>query len=471
MKKQKGMTLIEVMVAMLVLSIAMIGGISFFTSAYRINYSYMESANRIDHALRYVEKLKVQRRSYPTYGAFPNKGGSGYTLFYVGSDASDIYAPDVYSYEDYPGSGAINLALKLTFSTEAITPNYYYAFAQDAIDNNGNFVEPTFLSDYLLTQYSVKRTLLSYPSGGLTTKLTFQMFSSDSYDASLVFYFANWADYLRQQYKNTDFMTGSFFGYTEVIKPSRGIYANSHNNYKSARANYPNAEYELNRPLYKNTAFEVDENIDISESGSELWQDYIYRGYNTGSPIASGAEGEMGKYGEFYINADNHISHQVYETNVSTWFTSLSEKTRDSDGDSYLLPPDGVYVKAKIQKGQATGKERLHKVRRWYGYKQVDDAEAYKYTAKYPVQFGIPSVNNHRMTKYRNSTYISIYSVENITKVNEILSDVINNATTLSDRIEKIEDAATANGYKVIKIPFISLYANNTLSTLCEDLD
>ena len=94
MNNQKGMTLIEVMVAMLVLSIAMIGGISFFTSAYRINYSYMESANRIDHALRYVEKLKVQRRDYPTFGAFSNIGGSGFTAYFVDSEFNDYYEND-----------------------------------------------------------------------------------------------------------------------------------------------------------------------------------------------------------------------------------------------------------------------------------------------------------------------------------------------------------------------------------------
>ncbi|MCL1971396.1 MAG: hypothetical protein FWG57_00175 [Endomicrobia bacterium] len=94
---------------MLVLSIAMIGGISFFTSAYRIRYSYLEHANRLDHALRYVERLKVQRRDYPTAGYFQNIGTEsvGFTVYFVNSSSGDV-GPRPYFYEDYAeGDGGV----------------------------------------------------------------------------------------------------------------------------------------------------------------------------------------------------------------------------------------------------------------------------------------------------------------------------------------------------------------------------
>ncbi|MCL2026814.1 MAG: prepilin-type N-terminal cleavage/methylation domain-containing protein [Leptospirales bacterium] len=112
MKTQRGMTLIEVMVAMLVLSIAMLGGISFFTNAYRINYSYLEHANRLDHALRYVEKLKVQRRNYPTAGYFPNFGPSGgFTVYFANSMPEDV-GPEPYFYENFTSTGVARIPIK-----------------------------------------------------------------------------------------------------------------------------------------------------------------------------------------------------------------------------------------------------------------------------------------------------------------------------------------------------------------------
>ncbi|MCL1973181.1 MAG: prepilin-type N-terminal cleavage/methylation domain-containing protein [Endomicrobia bacterium] len=120
MKAQKGMTLIEVMIAMLVLTIAMIGGISFFTSAYRIRYSYLEHANRLDHALRYVERLKVQRRDYPTAGYFQNIGTDsvGFTVYFVNSSSGDV-GPEPYFYENYAAGEAgmvrINIKDKIRF--------------------------------------------------------------------------------------------------------------------------------------------------------------------------------------------------------------------------------------------------------------------------------------------------------------------------------------------------------------------
>ena len=114
MKTQRGMTLIEVMVAMLVLSIAMIGGISFFTNAYKINYSHLEHANRLDHALRYVERLKVQRRNYPTVGYFPNFGpNGGFTVYFVDSMPEDK-GPKPYFYENFleGDAGTIRIPVK-----------------------------------------------------------------------------------------------------------------------------------------------------------------------------------------------------------------------------------------------------------------------------------------------------------------------------------------------------------------------
>lgn len=160
MNNQKGMTLIEVMVAMLVLSIAMIGGISFFTSAYRINYSYMESANRIDHALRYVEKLKVQRRDYPTFGAFSNIGGSGFTAYFVDSEFNDYYENDPYFYENY-APGIIHLPA--TFIIEPvpgrIKPNI-------KIPANGSFQPRGFY--YRDEAYKVLYSTIPYTSPVVT---------------------------------------------------------------------------------------------------------------------------------------------------------------------------------------------------------------------------------------------------------------------------------------------------------------
>lgn len=177
MNNQKGMTLIEVMVAMLVLSIAMIGGISFFTSAYRINYSYMESANRIDHALRYVEKLKVQRRDYPTFGAFSNIGGSGFTAYFVDSEFNDYTENDPYFYENY-ATGIIRLPA--TFEIEPIRykrlgnitipdngssqPRGYYYFyeAQKVLHSTIPYSSPVVAEDYGPDLAAYPKTRISY---------------------------------------------------------------------------------------------------------------------------------------------------------------------------------------------------------------------------------------------------------------------------------------------------------------------
>ncbi|MCL2144134.1 MAG: prepilin-type N-terminal cleavage/methylation domain-containing protein [Endomicrobia bacterium] len=152
MKKQRGMTLIEVMVAMLVLSIAMIGGISFFTSAYRINYSYMESANRIDHALRYVEKVKVQRRDYPTYGAFANIGGNGFTAWFVDSEFNDDYSADPYLYENYV-DGTIHIEATVNVNDGTMpfpSGNYYFSTISTSTAIDVNLISNTFTNrDYV----------------------------------------------------------------------------------------------------------------------------------------------------------------------------------------------------------------------------------------------------------------------------------------------------------------------------------
>ncbi|MDR2426922.1 MAG: prepilin-type N-terminal cleavage/methylation domain-containing protein [Endomicrobium sp.] len=174
MNNQKGMTLIEVMVAMLVLSITMIGGISFFTSAYRINYAYMESANRIDHALRYVEKLKIQRRDYPTFGAFANSGGNGFTAFFVDSEFNDDYSADPYFYENY-FSGTIRIPATFTTSsfpttnsktmingTQQPTGYYYWDEASKIMNSTAPYTGDLVSTDYPSNDYHKYRISLAF---------------------------------------------------------------------------------------------------------------------------------------------------------------------------------------------------------------------------------------------------------------------------------------------------------------------
>ncbi|MDR1195685.1 MAG: prepilin-type N-terminal cleavage/methylation domain-containing protein [Endomicrobium sp.] len=477
MKNHKGMTLIEVMIAMLVLSIAMIGGISFFTSAYRINYSYMESANRIDHALRFVEKLKLARRNSPTYGHFANMGGTGFTVFFAdtdniaGDNSTTLYYDkygDLYFYENYVSTKDVSATFSNSNPSIGVN-SYFYDIALSSP------LPTTYPKTHLADKYS-NPVLISNLYGNISGYFGYTYdppTDNGTANAYIKFNFQDWASFLRSE--NANDSKSVFASYQPSIAtnshaPVPTIYQSYSSGGSTAQSAYAlyYGNVSANLIIYKEEATYNGDDSEYSKVGDEGWEFDSYRAYSAKYSYTS-----YGVYQGYFglINAANHKSYEVFSTTDSSVWTNTKRQNESDVGPSYVNTPyTDVYIIAQVMRGKASNTLKITSYKYWRGYAATTGSNVVQSTKTVNLSFGSiqgPAVNKHRKTSYRQSVYVSIYPVETA----KAAADIENELTALSNstaRIERITTIAKNKGYKMIKIPYISLYANNTDSTLCE---
>jgi len=101
MKINKGMTLVEVMVALLILSIAMIGGISFFINSFNITRAADDLTIRMDHALRYIENSRLRTKDVFDRGIFGTGTPGTFTVFLLDTDTNNTFSREPYVMESF----------------------------------------------------------------------------------------------------------------------------------------------------------------------------------------------------------------------------------------------------------------------------------------------------------------------------------------------------------------------------------
>lgn len=92
--KIKGMSLVEVMVAMVLASVTMVYGVSFFIRAFNINYGYSEYMYHLDMAVNVLERQRrgvASNRSNTTAG-IPVTTGLGVTYNAPGGELTALCA-------------------------------------------------------------------------------------------------------------------------------------------------------------------------------------------------------------------------------------------------------------------------------------------------------------------------------------------------------------------------------------------
>lgn len=93
LKKQKGSTIVEVLISVIIIGIISIYGLSFFTSAYRVSIDSREYGFVFQDLVRKMEMIKGGQ--YPptitdaaTHDCYPNNPGN---LIYEGNRDRDVY--------------------------------------------------------------------------------------------------------------------------------------------------------------------------------------------------------------------------------------------------------------------------------------------------------------------------------------------------------------------------------------------
>ena len=135
--------------------------------------------------------------------------------------------------------------------------------------------------------------------------------------------------------------------------------------------------------------------------------------------------------------------------------------------NSELYDRRAKYV-ALVYKNTITGKEQIKDLYEWKyepGAETVAGSStpvdpAYKYTIS-QFNLGPTKVNNHRVTRYRRSIYISIWPFKNKSEGITLIKNALSSGKDLNERIEFIKKYAKRTGRKTIMIPFIQLYAED----------
>jgi hypothetical protein len=156
------------------------------------------------------------------------------------------------------------------------------------------------------------------------------------------------------------------------------------------------------------------------------------------------------------------------------------DKTNLQNPDPVLLNNNNLYHRdakyvALVYKGDATGQEQIHTLYSWYCYGGYPPSPGYvsPSTSCQYLYFSLPGgvgVNNHRVTRYRRSVYISLWPFGSDAAARALIREAIAHSPELNNRISYIKDKARAAGQKIIVIPFIQLYAEDSNSTLSEAL-
>lgn len=484
MKKQKGMTFVEVMVALLILSIAVLGGISFFISAFKVNYNYMDFANRLDHALRYVEKIKIQRQAYPTYGSFPNMGTEGFTIFYVDSESEDVYAPEPYWYENYTTEDKIWTDFKMpefpfpdhndyivdnrTWSSmtsyrldNTSATSYFYKYIDYAISSRASYYlkKTTKKSDYLPIGYY-------YFSSPMSSYLDMHYYVSYDEDnktgrAFLDFDYAKYTNYFKltlstfSTMSTLSYMHGSAF-YHMYTFTGAGDYSYKGSSYYTTKW-WPSLTPYLTISAGTPPTLPPDDGTNANLGDiEENWEIVDERRYYTKYPSLA----------EDFVN-DCVATVPGKIVNTSTYTTQL---TGPIETFSYI---------AILETERSMGALRVSSIYTWRAYAP----STRKRSIHGPTILGLSSLNNIRHARYRQSDYISVYpvigelklpdggtiNVENGQQAKSIIDGIVNNHAEHKDRLKAIIKFAKDNNLKVIKIPFINIYTNNTYSLLNEN--
>ncbi|MDR1941649.1 MAG: prepilin-type N-terminal cleavage/methylation domain-containing protein [Endomicrobium sp.] len=518
MKKKKGMTLVEVMVAMLILSFAALGGVAFFVNAFKVNYNYMDFAFRLDHALRYVERIKIQRKNYPTYGAFPNLGATeGFTIFFVDSEPDDQWAADPYFLENYSAS-AVNVAgtaypyvpygnqeYRLSVSTG---PPGNGAAQGAGNPDNISHSSTAMLREYFSSKYA-QGTYATFPgawSYNYTTAGAPQMFISVSYNANIALPINNNAfhvlydvpytpltQYIRSNARYTANLTIPLRYYVAEAQPwltFRHYTSYSYlyiytNHYNTASIPTASTTYGAHVGYWVgySTIRPIDPPADLDGNPDSL-TDY-------GNPeIITASLARF--YTALPTNDTQFMNNFVAQSNG---YPSFPPTYYYTVGESMTVPPDRYFYVGYFYTGDRGG---LYLSYAWrysvyqvtnYSYNSTSSVVSYLYSyftdkttsaSHLSVNPGPNTLNKLRAARYRKSIYISVYPVtkngeNNVSSVEEAISivrNIINTYSNLNDRVNALKAFAnkSEHKYKTIVIPFMNLYADNVNSTLSEDI-
>ena len=542
MKKKKGMTLVEVMIAMLMLAIVMVGGVSFFTNAFKVNFTYMDFANRMDHALRYVEKVKVQKRNYPTYGAFLNVGSNPptYTLFYVDSEINDVGVLPYY-YENFSPNGTIPGGV----SVAGEPPTKYTTTVSSSKNDIPNQQQQTIYTtitrfDYDLVLASNTNVVIG-PVPENYNKTTMDNLSNNVLVKAGTYNNANLTGDYHIKY-GFDFITNqpkvssasafqfNFLSVSNYLKTSSSVNKLEPNTYNFS----PSASYNTYRYRYKEQRYVVTVTTPytgyIAGSTASKGQDSIWQYSNVSKNIivkqgsyteedeSSETEGSGGLLIEVFSKADpyrrqysavpnaSNYTNTDKIDNITTYPTEKKQFSENMAGKT-VPPPDG-YSKYIAFFYEGNWKEPSIKLVNYYEWKETQSykppsgvdlpgqaavagqltvvASTPAMTISSPsvtmatVSGVSPTANKTRVTKYRKSAYISVYPVQadSLKDAKTLMEDIANAASNktsgkvdLNKIILDLENRAKQKGYKIIKIPFFNLYAENNNSTLCEALE
>lgn len=522
MKKKKGMSLVEVMVAMLILSIAILGGVSFFVSSFKVNYNYMDFATRLDHALRYVERAKVQRKNYPTYGSFANTGAEGgYTIFFIDSDDDDVVSDNPYIIESYPKDNQ-KIDTTITVRSLPTTENQYVlpdGWKKEQLPNGGK--------EYLLTERTesiakaeAEMKLLSTMSQDYMYERINNWFTDtvkgNKFTSTYGALGTNVVNRIAVWDAGTKKVSGYFeFDFPEFIKLAKESPAET-----NVITSFPGMNLAPYRIAVKSTRTYTPKVSDPVET-LERWA-YSSQGLeqitsntpppridddNDGGTTSNPGDGNLDDGEKFYTTSSygydivgpTPVTHAEVPTRgvkVEAKKTSIAAEAKDNPKDltgTPIIPNGDVYQKALIFEsnwGNTKVSLATWKKTRDYSYKKGGDANpnagktttwhSWNTISSNAAWFNAKTASTpqKKITKYSRGVYISVYPIhvkgsETETagrRAKKIVDDIVENNESLAARVAALEKYATDNQLKIIKIPFINLYANSSSSTLSEDI-